>query len=265
MTTPKEFPRKLEVPLPQFVETVVDEGDPARCVDGRPDPNSLQGPQMPGGSIFPVLIDAVVNNMTMNNYQVITGLGLLRSSDFPVGVHRDDHHHEGISSGCGFADQMPAIVALAVDQRADIINRMQTVYETNRAFFESQAIDLPTIIQEAYAVLKQYDPNKIKVVGEQLVAMGEKQGSAETVTGDHGESIAFINFKKGITLDTKTFNQQGHQGFNLDLWAAVEQSAKTFGVKRDLAAGLSLILYQATEMQLVEKKGKAALPVVLHS
>ncbi|MBI2029985.1 hypothetical protein HYT02_06205, partial [Candidatus Gottesmanbacteria bacterium] len=90
-----------------------------------------------------------------------------------------------------------------------------------------------------------------------------KKGTIENLNGLHEEQVAFVNLRPNTTLDTNNLNREGKQAFNLDLWAAVEQS-KELGVPEDFARDASLILYMATEMVLVEKNGKPALPVQIH-
>ena len=69
--------------------------------------------------------------------------------------------------------------------------------------------------------------------------------------------------KPKTTLDTVSLNQQGSQAFNLDVWALGEQ-AETFGIPKDFSILTSLTLYSATEIELVENKGKPALNVEIH-
>jgi len=70
--------------------------------------------------------------------------------------------------------------------------------------------------------------------------------------------------KAGTTLDTRSLNRQGTQGFNLDLLEAMRQ-AKALGIDNDFTLPASLILYLATEIVLVEDKAKVALPVEIHT
>ncbi len=111
--------------------------------------------------------------------------------------------------------------------------------------------------------MEQYPAENIKITGETLIHSVEASGGAtETVAGEHAEQVAFVNLQPGTTLDTNQLNRQGQQAFNLDLWAAIEQ-AMALGVDSNFAIGASLILYMATEIMLVESKGKPALPVVV--
>lgn len=70
-----------------------------------------------------------------------------------------------------------------------------------------------------------------------------------------------VNLKEGTTLDVD--KNQDHQVFNLDLWYVLEV-AKKLGIDLEKAKLLSLGLYVATEMVLVEEKGKSRLSILVY-
>lgn len=196
----------------------------ARCVDGRKDIEDIKelGPQMLGGSILPVLIKAIANNEIFDEKFLRENLRILKTAGFGLGVHTDDHHE----CGCGLAANLELIVKVAHEQK-----------------------DL------------KYAPEKIAIKGVELLKAAVSEGAEMSVlSGNHGEVKCFVNTKENTTFDTALANERGYQAFNLDLWAAVEQ-AGALGVDAQTAKGLALILYAATEIVLVEMKGKEALPV----
>jgi hypothetical protein len=84
----------------------------------------------------------------------------------------------------------------------------------------------------------------------------------QTLDGGHQETAAVVNLVPGSTLDVD--RNQSHQAFNLDLWL-VEEIGQKFGWDNNLTSALSLGLYVATEMVLVEAKGKPRLPILVRS
>lgn len=225
------------------------------CVDGRPDPHSQKGPQMLGGSLLLVLIACVLNNYDFDDATVRQALATLKEKDFGIGVHRGHHADEanGICD-CGFADKLPMIYQLALDEEDEIKKRINSVVP-----------DKDETIAKAYTAMKSWGSVRIKNKGEWLVKVCEDFGcNIVNMEGDHGETVAFVNLKTGTTLDTNGLNASGKQAFNLDLWAIMD-TAKALVLDTDLAMGISLILYVATEMVLVEMKGKPALPVVINN
>ncbi len=117
-------------------------------------------------------------------------------------------------------------------------------------------------VDDAYQRFYGYTPDHIRVTGDELITFLEDQGaSVERLEGDHAERVVFVNCKQGTTLDTNAMNEHGVQAFNLDLWA-VQEHAKALGVTDEqFITGASLLLYLATEIVLVEQKGKPKLPI----
>lgn len=256
-----ENPRANEPLLAmQFIEKSLKGTEPPRCVDGRQDPNSPEGPQMLGGSLHPLVVSAIASGKDFDQTFVKQQLKILHNSKgfgHALGIHWGAHRNydTGVSD-CGFADRLKDVLATAINNENEIKLRLERIYKANN-------LD-PLSLDTAYSKLRNYSPEQIKTTGKILLIVAEHEGAVkETVLGDHNEEVAFVNLKKGTTFDTQKANQQAHQAFNLDLLIAQEQSEQ-LGVAPILARDLSLILYQATEMVLVESKGKPPLPVVMH-
>lgn len=225
----------------------------SRCVDGRPDFSKTdKGPQMLGGSLHPIVLKALEQRESISQKFVSSSLTVLKNEPYRYGIgdHRDNHHHEANSCGCGFADRLPEIIKKAQEQEIEITNRLKNLGIEN--------------IKQTYETINDYLLDKIKDTGETLVSQIENNGGTiENLSGDHNEQAAFVNLKTNTTLDTNRLNKNGEQAFNLDLWAVIPQ-ANTLGVSEKFAYNASLILYVATEMVLVEDKGKSQLPVFIH-
>lgn len=240
----------------KFIEKKLNGNEPSRCVDGRPATESLQGPQMLGGSLHPLVLNAIISNSNFDTEAITEGINKLRKANFAVGVHWGPHKHED-KSDCGFADRLMDILQTAKDNKNEILSRLNGIYNANGINSDS--------LKDSYDYISIYNSNKIKVTGKELIDLSiGNQASFESLEGDHGEQAAFVNIKENATLDTQNLNRQGKQAFNLDLWSAIAQTKILDNSNTDLARDLSLILYMATEMVLVEQKGKPVLPVILH-
>lgn len=243
----------------EFIEKTLTGNEPPRCVDGRPAEKSPQGPQMLGGSLHPLVLKALTVSDYFDELLVKDGLEKLKAKGFSIGVHRGHHKDpENGKSDCGFSDRLVGIIQTAKKYEIEIIRRLEDVYKKN-------GIDTKTL-QTSYTFIWDYDPRKISITGEKLIKFAqENQAATEDLQEDHKEQVAFVNLKKNTTLNTQEANKQGKQAFNLDLWAAAEQSfVLANNVKPEILGDLSLILYMATEMVLVEQKGKPRLDVILH-
>lgn len=230
--------------------------EPARCVDGRPDPKSPQGPQMLGGSLHPLIISTIFTNEKFNTQIIEKKLKTLKENNFALGVHWGEHKHED-KSDCGFGDRLKDILQTAKNNNDEILKRLKNIYAENN-------IETRTL-KTAYEFIANYDINNIEIIGKDLIdLMINNSAQSENLTGDHREQAAFVNLKSNTTLDTKNLNSQNMQAFNLDLWAAIAQTKVLENKNENLIRDLSLILYMSTEMVLVEDKGKPALPIIIH-
>lgn len=246
---------------PYFVEKVIDGQENTWCVDGRPDFTKAKGPQMPGASAFIGVLSALYKGVDFDKDHSIQTFEMLEDKGFRIGAHRGEHKHEG-NSDCGFADKIPFILKTAVSKRQEITRRLNRFYKDNKQAIGEIPFD--EIINEAYNALSLYKPEKIKLTGEPLIREAQNLGAmVENLEGSHGEKAAYVNLKRGVTFDTNEANRRGFQAFNMDLWSILDQ-AEAVGIDQNFALGASLILYQATEMVLVESKGKPPLPVLIH-
>jgi len=227
---------------------------PPFCVDGRAGEvnNKKIGPypQMLGGSLMPAVLEWMINKPGDNLEEVLTKVfGKLKKEGYPLGVHTSTHAHEG-KSDCGFADNLGNILTTFKNR----FNEIKGIIGQVGVNFSDE------VWQQIEDRLQQIDSNRLST-GEQLVKQAEDLKAVKQVlVGEHGEVAAIVNLVPQTTLDTD--NNQSHQAFNLDLWL-VNEIAKKFGWKEDLSQALSLGLYLATEMVLVEEKGKPRLPILV--
>lgn len=229
---------------PSFTSLQLKGIEPAWCVDGRPDFTMQKGPQMLGGSLLPVILKSIYYNKPI----AITDLNILKTKH-SLGAHRGEvHGHDTTGkSGCGFADSLQIIIKTAKDKKEIIFQRLKNLGINN--------------IEQTYNKIANYDERNITLTGENLVSKVQNAGGIiENLKGEHKEEVAFVNLKPQVTFDTNGANKKGKQAFNLDLWAVLEQS-KVLGIPEEFAKYASLILYIATEIVLVEDKGKLPLPV----
>lgn len=234
----------------QFLEKPTSSEIAPRCVDGRPALQSPQGPQMLGGSLHPLVLAAILSQADFDVQAVAGGLDILRTNKFATGVHWGPHRDEKISD-CGFGDRLIDIIQTAKDNQNEISEKIKGLASET--------------LSASYELILNYDINKIKLTGEKLIKTAlENNAAVETLDEEHEEQAAFVNLKTNTTLDTRGLNNQGKQAFNLDLWAVFPQvQALMENADEATIRDLSLILYMATEMVLVEQKNKPALPVYL--
>lgn len=223
------------------------------CVDGRTFLPSSVRAQMLGGSINTLVLLAIVGNDIFDESFVRENSQKLLDAGVSLGAHRGSHAHGG-NSDCGFADRLKDIINTAKINTDAITKKINQIAITN-------GLNLERELELAMNKLRSYDENKIKISANELVALFEQIGaSVVEMQGDHGENACFVNLVAGTTHDT---NEVKEQIFNLDLWEVVREG-KILGIDDGLIIGLTLILYIATEMVLVEAKGKPVLEVFLN-
>ena len=222
---------------------------------------------MLGGSLHPLVLKALAKGTRFNEQFVLENSTVLKNAGYSLGVHRGIHYdRENCKSDCGFADNLPNIIQKAKDSKEEITNRLLAVFDRYSSSFDGVSKDeFKQTIDSAYAKIVAFDPDHITCIGDALISLEEtyEHADVEHLEGDHNEVCVFVNLKTNTTLDTESGNARGLQAFNLDLWAVVEQS-RVLGVDSSFARAASLILYQATEMVLVEDKGKQALQIYIH-
>jgi hypothetical protein len=238
---------------------------PAWCIDGRPDENSEKGPQMPGGSAFPIIVSLIIENKDINEENIKEKHNLLKEAGYKTGAHRGSHKKpEENKSDCAFLDKLPEILTTTVQRKKEITDSLQNINKRNENSFGMLSQPFADAIQKTFNIIESYPLEKIKLTGEKVVSVLEKGGAViENLEGDHRESSAFINIKENVTFDTNQANKEGVQTFNLDLTPLVEQT-NSLGVDRNYAVGFALVLYQSVNIVLAESKGAKPLQIQLH-
>ena len=247
--------RFLEVTIEMFHFVNVDaQKTPPFCVDGRAGTVNEQAigpyPQMLGGSLMPAVLEWVINQPNEDLKKVLPQVfQKLKEQGYPLGVHTSTHADIG-KSDCGFADNL-----------GNILQTFKERFDEIKGIIGQVGVNFSNEVwQQIESRLQQIDLNRLPT-GEQLVNQAEDLGAVKQVlAGEHGEIAAIINLTSQTTLDTD--NNQNHQAFNLDLWL-VDEIAEIFKWDKVLTQALSLGLYVATEMVLVEGQGKPGLPILV--
>jgi hypothetical protein len=228
----------------------------AFCVDGRKGEVGKEKygpyPQMLGGSLGFAVLNWLLKqpNETLSvNLEII--FNRLIEKDYPLGIHTSAHAHpDQGKSDCGFADNLGKI--------------FQTFKEKGDEIWHILNSSVPSLNQSLwFQIVEMINRLGLSNIpnGQNLISWGVRSGAVlQTLVGGHKEEAAIVNLKPNTTLDVD--NNQDHQAFNLDLWL-VEQVAQDLGWEVERAKLLTLGLYVATEMVLVEQKGKPRLPVLL--
>lgn len=212
---------------------------------------------MLGGSLHPLVLKAIFTNSELDTSTVKQDIVALKEKGFAPGVHRGSQQNtENGVCDCGFCDRLNEIVVTAQKEEGEIKNRLEPLFKAN-------GLD-PELLNTAYNRIRIFESDKIKSHGEPLLLEELTNGAiCEIVEGEHMEKVAFVNLKKDTTFDTQKANGKGYQAFNLDLWIVQEQT-QALGVDANFAKTASLILYLATEMVLVETRGRHPLPIKIH-
>lgn len=258
-----------------FPEEKVREGQPPRCVDGRPAENSLYGPQMLGGSLHPVLLYLIQNNLDFNKDNALMGFKKLQDTGHTLGFHRGSHYNpENAKSDCGMADNLPFILQTALQKKDSILQQLHTVFQTNEMvqnlFNKNETLFSKHILEHSYSIMETYGTNRVTFNGDALMKAVEEDPDLnvyiEVVEGDHKEEKAVLNLKEDVTLNRIELNEEyDKQAFNLDIKHAIKQ-AESLGVESKFAIGSSLILYVAAKIVLAEKDpAQDPLPIEVHS
>ncbi len=236
------------------------------CVDGRtgavtagtPREDSLYVQAIGGSLLFAVLVHLLEERTGDFNTTWEEVRKKLSESGYSVGVHRGSHRSE-TGSDCGFADNLPKIVARLNAAQADI---RSIIEGATQPFNDEQAEIWQAVVDQA----KTGENLPGFVSGEKLVGGAEtSNGSVQTLDGDHAEVAAAVNLAEGTTLDTAGLIKEGLQSFNLDLWYVLKVAEEVFALNKDQVMPAALGLYVATEMVLVEDKKNYRLPVIIHS
>ncbi len=241
------------------------------CVDGRKGPikshegKNIKGayPQMLGGSLNSVVVYYVLgeeNSAPVYKEKgfIDTGVqvfNVLREKGFGLGLHGDNHAKEGKSSGCGFGDNLRKVIEHLRQNHTDEI---WGVLESSGLVTEDDKTKWDKIIGR----LNEIDVSNNIPEGHEIIGRlkKEKDVAYQVLQGGHGEKAAVVNYVDGTTLDTD--KAQELPAFNLDMWR-VQAEAEALGIDVRETELLVLGLYVATEIALVENKGKARLPILI--
>lgn len=303
---PTPLHREIPATSDGFYEKPANTQDPKRCIDERLDfPTSQQsssqqetiGNQYPGGTAYLAIIWALdqgwsiaPGTLTVIDDMTLKPLGY--KSGGHRGAHSDEHAQEVMQqlqngeelhqSGCGFFDNLPAIIAIASkDAKHAIEQRLTASYNQNpplQEFLRAQAGIMSEeswqqILTTAFEKLASYTDTrhtKIELASEPLAKRMEGKGAhMQLLTGPHNGQKRFINLVPGVTFNTETAAKNGDPAFNFDL----ADFTATIGVLRQNgfsaistpdAIALSLILYEATSdaLGLTEPDAPTRMPVI---
>ena len=174
------------------------------------------------------------------------------------GSHDGGHAH-GDNSDCGFADNNAKIITI-------LAQRLEEIWA-----LISQAVSKYPNIQLNGIRFKQLVLEKVDTANLAMLPPGKKiidhaaslpNAAIQHLEKDHKEQAALVNLQPNTTLDTDN-NQDEAQAFNLDLWL-VQQQAQDLGINVEDATLLTLGLYVATEMVLVEAKRNVRLKILIN-
>jgi hypothetical protein len=246
----------------EFPVAAVKKSFPPVCVDGRRDSHHNHGAKMLGGSLHIVLLWCLWHGKPFNERSCEEVFGLLKKAGFGLGVHRGSHKNANQHlSDCGFADNLASIIEVALVDSEEIKAAVKQLFKKHAPEELQLRNSFSSDITEVWKKCTQYPRGSIMIWGEDAIQAAEKAGArVSEVEGEHMEETAFVNLELDKTLDAEKEYRSGHQAFDLDLWMVMEQ-AKTVGLPHDFALMASLILYVATEIILVERKGKHSLPI----
>lgn len=221
------------------------------CVDGREstDADEPLYPQALGGSLHFAVLSYLLddtNTYPDMKFAITQTFQTLKDQGFALGVHGDDH----APCGCGFCNKLRTIVTRLQEKKDDIAN----ILSAGVPNFDK--VKWKNLIEN---VGNNIHGKTVKGGAETLEHAKSIDGvQFQTLTGSHQEVVAVVNTIERTTLDTKT--NQSSQAFNLDLWY-VQEGARALGLPMEESTLLSLGLYVATEMVLVEDTGKSRLPI----
>lgn len=246
--------QEISTMLNNFVEVLNPKSLPQFCVDGRKGDKPGHYLQALGGSYHLVTLNWLLTSGKASEYSEVQQetFSTLKNKGYRLSVHQGCHA-DGDKSDCGFADNNGKIIktlgekadeiwGLIVQAEPTLINESSTWEELKKLVSKAEVGQLPT--------------------GKDLItqAVDGYQADLQTLEGNHQEIAAVVNLRKNTTLDVD--KNQETQAFNLDLWHVMDQ-VKDLGLDEKKSSLLSLGLYVATEMVLVENKGKSRLPIIV--
>lgn len=250
----KNNKQEINAMLSNYVEVANPKSLSQFCVDGRKSSKPGLYLQALGGSYHLVTLNWLLTGGKASEYKDIQQetLSILKRKGYRLGVHKGHHAHDD-KSDCGFADNNGKIIK-TLGEKADEIWELITKAEPALA-------DESAIWNEIKDLTNRAEIGQIPSGGDLINQAADGfQADLQTLEGDHQEIAAVVNLRENTTLDVE--KNQETQAFNLDLWQVMNQ-ARDLGLEEKKSQLLSLGLYVATEIVLVEGKGKPRLPIIV--
>jgi hypothetical protein len=256
-------PTEREALFSHFVSVADPKTTSVFCVDGRKGKRANANGedstepylQALGGSYHIAALEWLLNGKRGEDFSLSANatLSKMKEEGMRISLHTGPHN-QGDSSDCGFADNLQEIITTLQVRGSDIWN---LISHTDPSFRELQG-NWDSLIESIQQANLESIPS-----GRNLINKAKKQYNSDfqILEGEHGERAAVVNLKPNTTLDVD--KNQDTPAFNLDLWHVLEQAAK-LGIDKNKATLLSLGLYVATEIVLVENKGKQRLPIIVN-
>ena len=242
------------------------------CVDGRTGKRKINNheikqpyPQMLGGSLNAVIVVGTLRTDDNGNPLLATqdfiNLGQdvfreLKNAGFGLGLHTGGHaNKDKKTSDCGFADNLVKIINYLRNKHKE---KIENILKSTSLILENDKERWKEIMD----LLNKIDLENVPS-GEKIIAILKRSPKVafQKLEGNHHETTALINYQDKKTLDTD--NSQQKPAFNLDMWR-IDIEARTLGIDKRKAELLTLGLYVATEIALVEDKGKKRLPILIN-
>lgn len=206
--------------------------------------------------------------------------GDIRQLGYTVGLHTGNHGqfdeqtHECVGrSDCGAADNKRAIFQCLIDNQAEIWQMLLDATEGDVHDYLVNQNNRRLIWSRIIKNISKLPLDQLPENGGPIVNDPSNNGVAvQRLHRDHQEKLAVVNMRPGTTLNVQALNRDNLQAFNLDLWYLEEvlgelNKGKTNDeiIDLDYAKILTLGMYVATEMVLVEQKDKKRLEIDVRS
>jgi hypothetical protein len=220
--------------------------NPEFCVDGRTSGTPELYAQTLGGAYNIAVTGWLLSDTADFTASTTSTFEALKEKGYNEGVHTDNHG----GCGCGFVKRLLDVLNVLKKNDKEIWNRITEAAPALAAHQKTW--------QEIVGQVLLKDIGSIPEGTTALENAQKKGATLQTLQGDHKEIAAYVNLKDGTTLDV--LQNQNTQVFNLDLWY-VAQQARDLDMNEDKVKLLTLGLFAATEIVLVESKGKERLPI----